>query len=104
MLTGLPPFYSKDREQLFHDIKNSTLQYPEHISDACRDFLEKLFIKDPDSRLGGGPRGAEDVMEHPWFERVEWKAIYDKKVRPPFKPKLNNDADTKYIDPEFTTA
>ena len=25
MLTGLPPFYSKDREQLFHDIKNSEL-------------------------------------------------------------------------------
>lgn len=43
-------------------------------------------------------------MEHPWFERVEWDAILNKKVRPPFKPKLQSDADVKYIDPEFTTA
>ena len=32
MLTGLPPFYSKDREKLFNNIKTGNIKYPSYLS------------------------------------------------------------------------
>jgi len=32
MLTGLPPFYTTDREELFDRIKFGTIKYPQHFS------------------------------------------------------------------------
>merc|ERR1740116_291690 len=32
MLTGLPPFYTKDRNKLFDRIRNAELKYPAHMS------------------------------------------------------------------------
>lgn len=43
MLTGLPPFYSKDRERLFKNIKSGVLNYPDFLSKNCVNLLE-VFI------------------------------------------------------------
>jgi len=53
MIVGLPPFYEKDnREKLFKQIKTSEPEYPDDMSDACKDLLKGLFKKDPKERLG----------------------------------------------------
>ena len=48
MLCGVPPFYSKDRETLYRNIKfaQPKLDYP-YLSESARDFLSKLLVKDP---------------------------------------------------------
>ena len=33
---------------------------------------------------------------------MDWDAIYEKKIEPPFTPKLKAEWDTKYVAPEFT--
>ena len=67
MLCGLPPFYSKDREKLYRNIKYSDprLDMP-FLSDSAKDLCAKLLEKDPQKRLGQGADGAE-IREHPWF-------------------------------------
>ena len=59
MLCGLPPFYSKDREKLYKNIKYSDprLDFP-FLSESARDIMIKLLDKDPNKRLGSGPRDA----------------------------------------------
>jgi len=42
MLTGLPPFYSKDRDKLFKNIKAGAIKYPNYIS---KDALSLLQVK-----------------------------------------------------------
>ena len=38
-------------------------------------------------------------MAHPFFKNIDWNAIYNKKIKPPFTPKFNTEADiVKYID------
>jgi serine/threonine protein kinase len=78
MLTGQPPFQLKDnnRKELFNDIKSCNLQMPEHISPACKDLLSKLFVADPNARIGCGPSGAQEIINHPWFAGVDWSMIY----------------------------
>ena len=40
MLTGLPPFYTKDREKLFQTIKYGEPEYPEDLSPNCLDLIQ----------------------------------------------------------------
>jgi len=54
MLTGYPPFYDKNRNELFSKIKNHAIKLPQNISPALKDLMTKLFIKDPRVRLGSG--------------------------------------------------
>ncbi len=102
MMTGLPPFYTKDREKLFYNIKFAELKYPLFVSGICKDLLMKLFNKDPTKRLGS-VRDAEEIMEHPWFAKIDWVAIENKTLKPVFKPVRLAETDTVNFDNEFTT-
>lgn len=48
MLTGLPPFYSKDKEKLFNNIKQGNLKIFNYLSNNAILFLKSLFVKDPE--------------------------------------------------------
>jgi len=50
--------------------------------------LQKIFVADPNERLGGGPDDALELMNHAWFTGVDWNLIATKQIKPPFKPKL----------------
>jgi serum/glucocorticoid-regulated kinase 2 len=102
MLTGLPPFYSKDRDKLFKNIRSGLIRYPPYLSKDAVSLLQGFFIKDPEKRLGSGPNGLNDIKAHPFFKNLDWDAIFKKKIKPPFIPKISSDFDTKYIDSEFT--
>ena len=39
MLTGVPPFYNQNREELYHDIKFADPKYPIFLSSSAKDFL-----------------------------------------------------------------
>ena len=104
MLTGIPPFYCKDREKLFDSIKTKEVQYPEYLSEEVVDLMKRLLIKNPDQRLGSGPNGFEDIKGHPFFKGMKWDDLYNKKIKPPFIPRLKNETDTRYIDKVFTGA
>ncbi len=103
MLTGMPPYYSKDREKLFNSIKTEQVKFYKYLSKEAMDLLTKLFIKDPEKRLGSGPNGLKDIQSHPFFASIDWESILEKKIKPPFTPKLRSETDTRYIDPEFTS-
>jgi serum/glucocorticoid-regulated kinase 2 len=102
MLTGLPPFYSKDRDKLFKNIRSGLIRYPPYLSKEAINLLQSFFTKDPEKRLGSGPNGVNEIKSHAFFKNLDWDAIYKKKIKPPFIPKISSDLDTKYIDSEFT--
>ena len=72
MLTGLPPFFSQDREKLFKNIRLGLLKFPTYLSKDSVDFLMCLFIKDPEKRLGSGTNGLNNLKSHPFFKNIDW--------------------------------
>ena len=47
MLSGIPPFYSKDKKKMMRKIVRSQLIVPAFISIEARNILETLLTKDP---------------------------------------------------------
>ena len=74
MLTGVPPFYDKNRNLMFSNIESSPIRWPEQnlhgfsISRFATDFITKLLIKDRHKRLGNN--GGEEVLQHPFLKDV----------------------------------
>jgi serine/threonine protein kinase len=54
MVTGTPPFNADTPEDIFENILNGDIPWPEEeeMSDACRDIIQKLLTFDPEKRLG----------------------------------------------------
>ena len=103
MLTGLPPFYTQDREILFEKIRNSELPYPPSLSPNAKGLLRGLLTKDPERRLGSGPGDAQDIQRHIFFSPVDWEKLMRGEIAPPWKPQIANSTDTSQFDQEFTS-
>lgn len=102
MMVGRLPFYDRDHDKLFQLIVCEDVRFPRTITQEARDMLRGLLHKDPNRRLGGGPRDVKEVQEHPFYITINWKLLEEKKLTPPFKPQVTSETDTRYFDSEFT--
>lgn len=104
MITGLPPFYSRNRETMFDKIMKAELTFPQFMSEESQDLLSKLLVRDPNHRLGSGDRDAMAVKEHPFFRDIDWDALIQGRCTPPWAPdKMGGSLDTSHFDEEFTS-
>jgi RAC serine/threonine-protein kinase len=103
MLTGLPPFYCRDREKLFEKIRKGHLEYPRSLSPRSVNLLRGLLTKDPRRRLGSGPNDAEDIKLHHFFADTDWKRLSKGEIAPPWHPPIQGSLDTSQFDEEFTS-
>jgi serine/threonine protein kinase len=68
------------------------------LSHAARDFFERLLDKNPDARLGGGPRDVEEVKEHPFFAGLNWDDVLAKRIKPESIPHYEGSGSLSSID------
>eukprot|EP00052_Salpingoeca_macrocollata_P010694 m.82968 g.82968 ORF g.82968 m.82968 type:complete len:514 (+) comp17685_c0_seq1:202-1743(+) len=101
MMCGLPPFYSRDCNEMYDRILHDTLRFPEHVPGPARAWLAGLLERNPAGRLGSGPRDGEDVKAHDFFADLDWDALEKRKVKPPFDPHVESEFDLRNFDPEF---
>lgn len=106
LLTGLPPFYTNDKKQLFHNILRGQLVIPEYLSETARDLITRLLMRDPKKRLGSGPDGDKEIMDHPFFAKIDWEKLMRRELSPPYKPKFDGHGkdipDTSNFPQAFT--
>jgi len=100
MLTGLPPYYSKNRDQLFKNIRTMELKYPSYVTPDAKELIQGMLDRNPDKRLGSGPEGQAALQKKAFFASIDFALLYQKKIVPPFKPEVASNP-TKYVDKEF---
>ncbi|KAK4146053.1 kinase-like domain-containing protein [Dichotomopilus funicola] len=103
MLTGLPPFYDENTNEMYRKILSEPLHFPGHdvVPPAAKDLLTKLLNRDPQQRLGAN--GSAEIKAHPFFHAIDWRKLLQRKYEPAFKPSVVDALDTANFDPEFTS-
>lgn len=97
MLIGQSPFQGDNEDELFESIRTDTPHYPRWITKESKSLIEQLFERDPSRRLGV----VEGIRLHPFFRTVNWTALENREVEPPFKPKVKSPNDCSNFDREF---
>ncbi|KAL8848477.1 MAG: hypothetical protein Q9221_006529, partial [Calogaya cf. arnoldii] len=104
MCCGWSPFYADDTQQMYKNIAFGKVRFPrDALSNEGRNFVKGLLNRNPRHRLGA-VNDAEDLKVHPFFNDMDWDALANKRIVPPFKPQLKSVLDTSNFDPEFTNA
>jgi len=66
LLSGTPPFYEEDNFALFEQIKACKYDFEvetwNNVSDEAKDFVSKILVNDPKTRLN-----CEQMLAHPWM-------------------------------------
>ncbi|KAK2831764.1 hypothetical protein Q7C36_016850 [Tachysurus vachellii] len=103
MLVGESPFPGDDEEEVFDSIVNDEVRYPRFLSTESISIMRRLLRRNPERRLGGGERDAEEVKKHLFFRNIDWSRLLAKKVKPPFVPTIQGASDVSNFDDEFTS-
>ena len=79
LITGLPPYFSEDQEQMQKDIieKEPKLN---HLSGDCKDLITKLLKKNPKERLGY-KEGIGAIKKHRYFSTIDWNIVMKRGYR-----------------------
>ncbi|XP_057183786.1 protein kinase C theta type [Triplophysa rosa] len=97
MLIGQSPFHGHDEEELFQSIRTDDPCYPRWLTRDTRDLLVKLFVREPERRLG--VKG--NIRQHAFFRDTDWNALENRQVEPPFRPTVKSPSDCSNFDKEF---
>lgn len=101
MLVGIPPFYSENINEMYDLILKAPLSFNDSISADAQDLLRGLLERDESKRLGSA--SFDDIKNHSFFKNIDWDALYNRKLTPPFVPQLTSEEDHSYFDEEFTS-
>ncbi|KAF0032342.1 hypothetical protein F2P81_014632 [Scophthalmus maximus] len=91
-----------DEEEVFDSIVNDEVRYPRFLSTEAIGIMRRLLRRNPERRLGSGEKDAEDVKKQPFFRGMDWEALLQRKVPPPFVPSIGGKEDVSNFDAEFT--
>ncbi|KAK9240268.1 kinase-like domain-containing protein [Lipomyces kononenkoae] len=101
MLTGLPPFYDENTNEMYRKILQDPLRFPDDIDKDAKSLLIGLLNRDPKQRLGAN--GPAEIKDHKFFAEIDWKKLLGKRYPAPFKPSVASATDTSNFDKEFTS-
>lgn len=100
MITGKLPYPTNKNSEVRIFLLTSDIEIDKNLfSDEAADLLYRFFQKNPFKRLGA--RGVEEIMEHEFFEGVDWEALLEGTLDPPFKPQIASTKDVSNIHPKF---
>jgi len=98
MLTGLPPFYTDNEENMYHKIMTADIDFSKPLfTPEAQDIIRKFLDRDPVNRL----QDSLEIKAHPWFRSIDWVKLEKLEIPPPFVPLVKSADDVGNIDEEF---
>ena len=58
----------------------------QYVSKHCASLIRHLLEYNIEKRLGCGIRGTLDIIEHSWFDSINFWTLYQQKYIAPFLP------------------
>jgi len=95
MIIGHAPFQDDPTKKMYEKILTDNPEFPPQrkVTDRLVDLVTRLLQKDVFKRLGAGINGAVQVKRHPWFSGLDWGAMSEQTIKPPFIPRIMANTD-----------
>ncbi|XP_067870167.1 serine/threonine-protein kinase greatwall isoform X2 [Heterodontus francisci] len=93
-LTGIPPFNDETPQQVFQNILNRDIPWPEgeeELSENAHNAIEILLTIECFKRAG-----LKELKKHPLFHDVDWDNLQNCPM--PFVPQPDDETDTTYFE------
>ena len=109
MIIGIPPFFNKNKHQMYELIQHAPLKWPDQarhgfsVSPEAKDLLSKLLEKDRRKRIGK-EGDVQEILSHPFFADIDIEKLSKKEIEPPFKPQVITDEELIEMTTVFTKA
>ena len=98
MLSGVPPFYSRNPELVMQNILNKPVEMKPHFSMGACDLLFGLLQVEPKKRL----KSFSEIKNSAFFDDTDWTLVANQQIEPEFKPEVHNQRDMKYFEKMYT--
>ncbi|XP_026326354.1 cAMP-dependent protein kinase catalytic subunit-like [Hyposmocoma kahamanoa] len=95
MTCGYTPFYSSSKEKQYDRIISGSYKIPDEVNPACKALIRSLLVVDPTKRYGSLKDGVYDIKNAKWFSDIDWSALLNRKIQPPFVPEVQNEGDAE---------
>ncbi|KAL3319391.1 hypothetical protein Ciccas_001941 [Cichlidogyrus casuarinus] len=93
---------SNTEEYLFHVILERPIRFPRAISTHASNVLRGFLEKRPDDRLGVHPNSDfKAITQQTFFRPINWVALEEKQIPPPYRPDVRDVRDLTQFDPQF---
>jgi hypothetical protein len=74
------------------------IEYPKHFNPDAKALVAGLLTGDRTMRLGSLKNGVDDIKTHPWFRKIMWRAVMERRIKAPYKPPYTSPDDTGNFD------
>ena len=101
MLVGRSAFYVRgaDNIALFKNIVCVKYSIPRSVNGFAQDLIKKLLVRNQATRLGNLSRGHLDIMEHAWFQSINFATLTHKEMKAPWIPEVHDPFDVSNFEP-----
>jgi len=64
------------------------------MSDQLKDCIVRLLDRNQATRLGA-TNDVDEVKEHPFFQDINWDALYNRQIEAEYKPEVSEEVKVK---------
>lgn len=93
MNAGIDPFTDEDPMIIYQNILKGKVRFPKDFDKDVKSIIKHLLVADVSKRLGMMKGGADDVKQHKWFSKIDWKSLLAKKTPMAYKPQVKSAGD-----------
>ena len=96
MIYSHTPFQAEYTSKIFQKIVSSEryLKFGTKSSEDTMSIIRGLLNPNPSFRLGNLNDGIRGIMDHAFFNDIDWKLMCTRKCKAPYKPAIKSDRDS----------
>lgn len=107
MISARHPFHGPSHYDTLRNMVTKPPNLDQRLSTAAAVVVKGLLAKNPMVRLCCRPENKErggicEMKALPFFAGVDWDALYARKIKMPYEPKLAGDSDISSFEATFT--
>jgi len=100
MIIGHAPFQNSPQVKMYEKILTYEVDFPPDVpvSNRVGHLICCLLEKDAYRRLGSGLQGTAQILNHPWFQGLNWDELRQQEEDAPYVPDISGQDDLSHYE------